>query len=186
MPPAGRRRVILGGAVAAVVILAAAVGLWRWPSTPTPEEQRAGGSPSAGPAATYIGGQSCAGCHAQAAERWRGSHHDLAMQPATGSSVTGDFKDARFTYAGVTSTFFRKDGKFLVRTDGADGKLEDFEIVYTFGVFPLQQYLIAFPDGRLQALSIAWDSRPRAQGGQRWFHLYPGQHVTHRDELHWT
>ena len=26
----------------------------------------------------------------------------------------------------------------------------------------------------MQALSIAWDSRPKAQGGQRWFHLYPG------------
>ena len=45
---------------------------------------------------------------------------------------------------------------------------------YTFGVDPLQQYLIELPGGRLQALGIAWDTRPKAQGGQRWFHLYPG------------
>jgi len=73
-----------------------------------------------------------------------------------------------------------------VRTDGADGTLADFEIRYTFGVDPLQQVLIEFPDGRLQALSIAWDARPKDQGGQRWFHLYPNEKVDFRDELHWT
>ena len=35
--------------------------------------------------------------------------------------------------------------------------------------------LIALPGGRLQALGIAWDSRPKDQGGQRWFHRYPDQ-----------
>jgi predicted CXXCH cytochrome family protein len=108
------------------------------------------------------------------------------MQPPTDASVAGDFNNARFTYAGVTSTFSRRDGKFVVRTDGPDGKLADYDVKYTFGIAPLQQYIIELPGGRLQALSIAWDSRPRAQGGQRWFHLYPGQNVNHRDELHWT
>ncbi len=51
---------------------------------------------------------------------------------------------------------------------------------------PLQQYLIEFPGGRMQALSIAWDSRPKAEGGQRWFHLYPGQNIKAGDWLHWT
>ncbi|MEN8176687.1 MAG: ammonia-forming cytochrome c nitrite reductase subunit c552, partial [Pseudomonadota bacterium] len=40
--------------------------------------------------------------------------------------------------------------------------------------------------GRLQALGIAWDSRPEGEGGQRWFHLYPEEKIDHRDELHWT
>ena len=75
---------------------------------------------------------------------------------------------------------------FLVETDGPDGKLAEFEIKYTFGVYPLQQYLIEFPDGRLQALSIAWDSRPKDKGGQRWFHLYPNEEIGHDDVLHWT
>ncbi len=43
-----------------------------------------------------------------------------------------------------------------------------------------------FPGGRYQALSVAWDTRPKAAGGQRWFHLYPGEKVDHRDVLHWT
>lgn len=108
------------------------------------------------------------------------------MQPATADTVLGRFDDARFSYNGVTSTFFRRDGRYFVRTDGADGKLADFELRYTFGVHPLQQYLVEFPDGRMQALSIAWDARPKAAGGQRWFHLYPNERIDHRDPLHWT
>jgi len=108
------------------------------------------------------------------------------MQPATDSTVLGNFRDATFAYDAVTSRFFRRDRAFMVHTDGPDGRLADFEIRYTFGVYPLQQYLVGLPDGRMQALGIAWDSRPRAEGGQHWFHLYPGEHVTHDDELHWT
>ena len=104
----------------------------------------------------------------------------------TDKSVLGDFDDATFDYYGVRSRFFRKDGKFFVETDGPDGKLATFEVKYTFGVDPLQQYLIEFPDGRLQALSLAWDSRPKDQGGQRWFHLYPDEEIKHDDVLHWT
>ena len=108
------------------------------------------------------------------------------MQAADDKSVLGDFGNARFSYAGTTSTFTRRDGKYIVNTDGPDGKLADFEIKYTFGVRPLQQYLIELPGGRKQALGIAWDSRPKAQGGQRWFHLYPGQNIKAGDPLHWT
>ncbi|WP_312883869.1 tetratricopeptide repeat protein [Rhizobium leguminosarum] len=108
------------------------------------------------------------------------------MDHATDGSVRGDFNEARFDYYGVQSRFFRKNGKFLVETDGPDGKLAIFEIKYTFGVDPMQQYLIEFQDGRLQALSIAWDSRPKVQGGQRWFHLYPDEPIRHDDILHWT
>ncbi len=114
------------------------------------------------------------------------SQHKHAMDHATEKTVLGDFSDARFEYFGVRSRFFREHGKFFVETDGPDGKLGAFEIKYTFGLDPLQQYLVEFPDGRLQALSIAWDSRPKDQGGQRWFHLYPDEQIRHDDFLHWT
>ncbi len=134
----------------------------------------------------FVGREACAPCHAAAFDRWRGSHHDLAMQPADEASVLGDFAGAQFTHFGVTTTFFRRDGKHFARTDGPDGELRDYEIAYAFGVDPLQQYLIAFPGGRLQALSVSWDSRPADEGGQRWFHLYPDDPVPHGDVLHWT
>ena len=138
------------------------------------------------PPLSYVGSAACASCHEAEAKLWSGSHHKLAMAHATDASVLGDFKNATFEHFGVKSRFFRRDGKFFVETDGADGKLAEFEIKYTFGLFPLQQYLIEFPDGRLQALGIAWDSRPKENGGQRWLHLYPNEAIPHDDVLHWT
>lgn len=140
----------------------------------------------ADPLPTFAGTPTCAACHADETATWRGSHHDLAMQEATDRTVLGDFDNATITVHGVTSRFFRKDGAFYVNTDGPDGRLQDYPIAYTFGVTPLQQYLVPFPGGRYQALPLAWDSRPKADGGQRWFHLYPGEHVAPGDELHWT
>src|SRR5262249_23193694 len=138
------------------------------------------------PPSRLVGSEVCAGCHRSETESWRRSQHKHAMDHATEASVLGDFANATFDYNGVRSRFFRKDGKYFVETDGADGKLAVFEISYTFGVEPLQQYLIAFPDGRLQALSIAWNTRPKEKGGQRWFHLYPNEAIRHDDVLHWT
>ena len=134
----------------------------------------------------FVGSEACAGCHEQAAKDWLGSHHDLAMQAVTPDSVLGDFENATFTYGGVTSTFFRKDGGYWVRTDNAMGALEDFPVAWVFGVYPLQQYLLPTGDGRLQALTIAWDARPEAEGGQRWYHLYPDTVISAGDPLHWT
>jgi tetratricopeptide (TPR) repeat protein len=136
--------------------------------------------------AKFVGAAKCASCHQHENELWRGSHHQLAMQAAANSTVLGDFNHASFDNNGVKSSFFREGSKFMVRTDRPDGALHDYAIGYTFGVYPLQQYLIAMPGGRLQALGIAWDTRPRESGGQRWFSLYPGQKITARDSRHWT
>jgi tetratricopeptide (TPR) repeat protein len=108
------------------------------------------------------------------------------MQEVSEATVLGDFEDASFTSLGLTRRFFRRDGGHFVRSEGRDGELADFEIAYTFGVSPLQQYLIRFPDGRIQALDIAWDSRPESEGGQRWFSLYPDERFAPDDPLHWT
>jgi tetratricopeptide (TPR) repeat protein len=142
--------------------------------------------PSAAASATFVGREACRGCHAEEYRRWKGSHHDLAMEEATEKTVLGNFDNASFTHYGVTTTFSKLDGKFFVRTDGPDGKLHEYPIAYTFGVYPLQQYLIAFPGGRYQALNVCWDTRPEKEGGQRWFHLYPKEEVAHDDPLHWT
>jgi hypothetical protein len=136
--------------------------------------------------AKFVGAAECATCHEHENTLWRGSHHQLAMQPATDSAVLGDFNHASFNNDGVTSSFFRSGSKFMTRTDGPDGRLHDYAIKSTFGVYPLQQYLIEMSGGRLQAFGIAWDSRPRERGGQRWFALYPGQKISYQDPRHWT
>src|SRR5262249_51909694 len=173
--PLSRRTIWIGAAVASLIVLAIGLAFLLVH----------GGGPARSPldasAGTFVGSETCAQCHHTEARLWRSSQHKRAMNHATDALVLGDFNDSRFDYYGVRSRFFRQDGKFLVETDGPDGKLATFEVKYTFGVDPLQQYLIEFPDGRLQALSIAWDTRPKEQGGQRWFHLYPDEEIKHDD-----
>jgi len=137
-------------------------------------------------AAEYVGRQSCIECHEMEHNLFLGSDHDLAMDPATPETVVGDFNDAEFTHFGVTSKFYKRDGLFYVYTEGPEGTMVEYPVSYTFGIRPLQQYLIEFPRGAYQCLPIAWDTRPAADGGQRWFHLYGDEQITYDDILHWT
>ena len=107
------------------------------------------------------------------------------MERADASSVLGDFGDVTFRYFGRETRFSRRGSTFLVTTENQQGKAETFEIAYTLGYAPLQQYLVQLDDGRIQALPFAWDARERARGGQRWFHLYPNADVTPADPLFW-
>ena len=134
----------------------------------------------------YVKHAVCVECHVEQANAWRNSHHDLAMQEATSQSVLGDFNNASYSHFGSMSRFYQRNGGFFIETDGPGGVVQEYEIVYTFGVEPLQQYLVKLPGNRLQALPVAWDTRAREEGGQRWFHLNPGDPVTHDDPLHWT
>ncbi|WP_437733584.1 multiheme c-type cytochrome [Sorangium sp. So ce1335] len=137
-------------------------------------------------AADFVGSDRCAPCHAEEHAAWQGSQHARAMQHASAATVLGDFEGARLRYAGQVHRFDRQDGKYWVTTDGPDGRLHRYEVLYTFGVEPLQQYLVAGPGGRLQALPFAWDARPKARGGQRWYHLHERDSVRAGDVLHWT
>ena len=92
--------------------------------------------------------------------------------------MLGAFDGRHVRHHGIASKFFRGDGAYWVETDGPDGKLQACPVAYVFGVYPLQQYLLALPGGRLQAFSIAWDSRPATSGGQRWFHLHGSSDCT--------
>lgn len=134
----------------------------------------------------FVGVQQCKTCHATEYQQWKDSDHDWAMRTANEKSVLGDFNNTELDHFGSKTRFYRKDAGYFVETENSEGHLQEFKISYTFGFFPLQQYLIVFPDGRYQALSVAWDSRPSEAGGQRWFHLYPDEAISHKDVLHWT
>lgn len=136
--------------------------------------------------ATFVGRAACAPCHQQELAAYTGSDHDLAMDSATETTVLGDFNNRQVILQGVASRFYRKDGNFFVRTEGVNGEFGVFQIMYTFGVWPLQQYLVAFPGGRLQTLPLCWDARPAEAGGQRWFHIYGEERISSADELFWT
>ncbi|MGA6925660.1 MAG: tetratricopeptide repeat protein [Desulfosarcina sp.] len=133
------------------------------------------------PAARFVGSESCRDCHRTQYDEWKGSHHQLAMARASDETVLGDFSDTEFRWFDQTTRFYRKDGRFMVSTRGPGGEAGEFEITHTFGWYPLQQYLVPFPGGRLQCLPIAWDSRD-----QLWYHLYPDRELAADDWLYWT
>lgn len=167
--------------IAFCVAITVSAGLWAGPTNSQERPQPSGANDAA-----FVGSAACAQCHTSEHEQWTSSQHAHAMQEANDQTVLGKFDGTTFTEDGVVSTFFKKDGAYWINTDGPDGKLADFKVRYTFGIAPLQQYLIELPGGRLQAFGVAWDSRPQSEGGQRWYHLYPGSKLKAGNPLHWT
>ncbi len=159
----------------------AGAGAWLWSSRSAPPSAPARTAAPAPIAATYVADRQCGECHRKEAELWQASHHERAMQPANATTVLGDFDNASLTHRGATTTFTRRDGRYFITTEGPDGKPAEYEVKYTFGVAPLQQYLVAFPGGRLQAPTVAWDT-----GNRRWFALYPDERHKPDDPLHST
>src|SRR5262245_37087364 len=100
--PPGMRRLRSAMFFSILVVAALGVGLWRHPPERVNPQTK-----SVSPASTaYVGAERCAGCHAQASEAWRHSHHAQAMQQANLSTVLGNFRDARFSKDGLTSSFY--------------------------------------------------------------------------------
>lgn len=183
-PPRRRRsRYLVLAAIAAVVAVCGGLVFADW-WTVLPEEYSR-------PA--YVGRQTCLECHQGQHEQWTGSHHDLAMDRATPETVLGDFNDVEFTHHDITSRLYRDGQRYMIRTEGPTGELEDFEVKYVFGVTPLQQYMVEFdrpadmPENeiaRLQVLRISWDTERN-----EWFYLPPpdvAEKLDPQDDLHWT
>ena len=131
----------------------------------TPQKKDTEAMPTSGN--KFVGDQACKTCHSTEYNQWLQSDHYMAMQPANDSTVLGDFNNARFTADGVSSRFYKKNGKFFINTQGEDGSNHDYLVKYIFGFRPLQQYLVEFPGGRMQVPRVSWDVNKK-----KWFHQY--------------
>ncbi len=135
--------------------------------------------------AQFVGKETCVECHLNEYNQWVGSDHDKAMQYANDSTVLGNFDNQSLEYNGMTHRFYKRDGRFFVETDGESGKLQEFEIKYTFGYYPLQQYLVEFDGGRLQTLPLTWNTMDSV-----WYHMaeaiYTDEIIKSDNWLHWT
>lgn len=129
----------------------------------------------------YVGASTCIECHKEEYDKWMGSHHELAMQVANDSTVLGNFDDIKVSIDGVQYFFFKKDGHFFVRIKEIDNSENEYKITYTFGVIPLQQYMVDFENGKKQVLRATWDTAKL-----KWFHQYKGDAIEPHDWLHWT
>lgn len=133
----------------------------------------------------FVGSDSCVGCHQNEVKDWSGSNHAKAMMEATEQNVLANFDNAELKRNGLTHKMYKKGNGFFVLTDGPNGTLEEFEIKYTFGYYPIQQYLVEFEGGRLQVLSLTWDVVKK-----EWYYMsdevYKNLSVDHENWLHWT
>ena len=136
----------------------------------------------------FAGSESCAACHSEEYQRWQQSHHRHALAAADKRSVQGDFSSQRLPYGDDAEVRFSRSGE-----SGESGEAERYfielfspadqsgvallraryTVAYTLGHYPLQQYLVETAPGDLQVFSMAWDTRPASEGGQRWFFPQP-------------
>ncbi len=135
--------------------------------------------------ASFVGSDKCIECHRQEYNDWQNSHHAKSMNHANDSTVLGDFNNQTLDYNNITHKMYKRNNKYFVYTDGANGKLQEFEIKYVFGFYPMQQYMVEFPGGRLQMLPLTWDTQH-----SKWYHIaavnYPDEIIEHTNWLHWT
>lgn len=169
--------------IAVVTGLLLVAALIFWQKNPSRSELNSIKPPTA---AHFAGSAACVSCHQVETEKWQQSDHHRAMEIASKQTVLGNFNNSKFNYFGRDTFFTRQNDQFLVKTENQDGKMETFTVSYTLGYKPLQQYLVKFPDGRIQTLPFAWDTRSKEQGGQRWFHLYPNDNIKPDNPLFWT
>ncbi len=133
----------------------------------------------------YVGSDQCATCHEEETRLWLQSDHALAMAEANPHSVLADFTDQILGSAGsmtIDSQVFQdENGRYMISIENEVGIAQTYEIKYTFGLRPLQQFLVETDRGRLQALPYAWDTEQ-----QQWFHLYENTPIEPGEWLHWT
>lgn len=130
--------------------------------------------------------ENCIACHQAETKQWQQSDHAKSMALPNVNNILATFDDQTVTHFTQRARFFTENGvyKATIFDDEKDGG-ETFDIKYTFGHFPLQQYLVETATGRLQVLPFAWDSRAKDIGGQRWYYNYGHEEVAAKDRLHW-
>ncbi|MFY8350971.1 tetratricopeptide repeat protein [Pseudoalteromonas sp. SSM20] len=139
---------------------------------------------SANALSTNTAEQQCVSCHQSQVKDWQTSHHFHAMEKPNATSVLGNFDNVTFPFQNTQVRFFKDGENYAIEMPNLAGEMTRYHVAYTFGYLPLQQYMFDFGNGHYQFFPFAWDSREKAEGGQRWFVLHPEQKA--QDEFHWS
>jgi len=131
-------------------------------------------------ASQYVGSESCRACHEQEYNEWKGSHHDNAFDDANESTVLGAFTGKSIKHYHSQYDFYRRNDSFFVSETVEGKKPKEYFVRYTFGVEPLQQYLVDFPDGKYQVFPAAWNTIK-----EQWFIPYHQLSQDTSDWFHW-
>ncbi|MGJ8694537.1 MAG: multiheme c-type cytochrome [Thalassotalea sp.] len=126
----------------------------------------------------------CTGCHQNQVSDWQKSDHAKAMALPNKKSVLGNFNNNKVEHFSQSARFYQQDNKFWVSLTH-EGKTNSYPVAYTFGHYPLQQYLVKADNGKYQVFPFNWDSRPASEGGQKWYPVYADEDIKAADRLHW-
>ncbi|WP_202261890.1 MULTISPECIES: multiheme c-type cytochrome [unclassified Alteromonas] len=133
--------------------------------------------------ASQINDARCTICHEYEVKNWEASDHGKAMDYANSSTVLGDFDGVVAQHFSQTAHFLTQDNNYFVSLE-ENNTTTQYQVVYVFGHYPLQQYLVETKQGEFQVLPFAWDSRSKLEGGQRWYANYQ-EDIGINDRLHW-
>jgi len=123
------------------------------------------GSAQTASSPVFVGAKSCADCHSGISHRWTNGRHSKMAQPATASSVKGDFSRGEITLRGIRYRLLAGDGRYAIQERGAGGREVEHKIDLTLGNRRIQHYLSKQDDGRIVVLAPSWDVERR-----EWFH----------------
>ncbi len=113
----------------------------------------------------YATAAGCEACHAEIHQKWSESRHSRMVQPATKTSVQGDFRRGRIVLRGQSFTLSERNGVFYVTDSYLTGKPQQHRVDYTLGNRRIQHYLSKLDDGRIIVLPPSWDVIRK-----QWFH----------------
>ena len=117
--------------------------------------------------AGYTGAAACAKCHAEIHAKWSQSRHSKMVQPATKTSVKGDFTRGKLQLRGAPYALRERDGVYYITESTLTGKPQEHRVDYTLGNRRIQHYLTTLSTGRVIVLAPSWDVLRK-----QWFHNF--------------
>ena len=109
----------------------------------------------------FVGAQACASCHRQMHDTWLSGRHSKMLQPATASSVIGNFAQGSATLHGNRFQLRSANGEFFIAESYLTGKLQEHRVEYTLGSRRIQHYLTTIDKGLIVVLPPSWDVERR-------------------------
>ncbi len=118
-------------------------------------------------APAYAGAAACGKCHAEIQKKWAGARHSKMVQPATATSVQGDFSGRQVVLRNEPYLLTNRAGKFYITESYLTGTPQQHRVDYTLGNRRIQHYLTTLRDGRIIVLPPSWDIARK-----QWFHNF--------------
>ena len=171
-------------------LCAIAAGAYLWQRSPLPAgapARAAAPAPAKSAASTYVGEPACTPCHEAQTKEWRQSR----SRPRDGSRERRHGArrlQQRLVHLRGHHVDVLEAGRQVLRAHRRPGRraarLRDRLHVRLSR--RCSSTWSRFPAAATSACPSRGTRRPKEQGGQRWFHLYPAERITSGDPLHWT